>query len=317
MIVLVLLESEDSLAEAQPACVVQMTAYGTWVSEIMCQQTRVDTVIPYWLRWMEAVPNVKALAAASTEQVNSLWSGLGYYRRARMLQLGAQYVCEHHDGELPLDVEALLKIPGIGPYTAGAIASVAGNVRAPVVDGNVIRVLSRLRAITHDLKSTKMQKLCWELAEALVDPAQPGNFNQAMMELGATVCKPTNPACEACPVSSYCYARRLVDHAAQLDGTVEVPRDVTHFPIKTPKKGPRQEIYRVHVVERRIDDGPKYLFVKRPETGLLAGQWELPSCLLWPLGEKCAACLFQRLELIGLPPTRGFFFPYRGRHDSG
>src|SRR5690554_1540754 len=127
---------------------------------------------------MEAIPTVQALASASIEDINSHWSGLGYYRRAKMLQLGAQYVCEHHNGEVPLVVEELLKIPGIGPYTAGAIASVAGNVHAAVVDGNVIRVLSRLRAITYDVKSTKMQKLCWELAENLVDPIEPGNFNQ-------------------------------------------------------------------------------------------------------------------------------------------
>lgn len=156
----------------------QMTAYGTWVSEVMCQQTRVDTVIPYWLRWMESIPNIRALAASSIEDINSLWSGLGYYRRAKMLQLGAQYLCEHHNGELPFTVEELVKIPGIGPYTAGAIASVAGNVQAAVVDGNVIRVLSRLRVITYDVKSTKMQKLCWELAGKLVDPTEPGNFNQ-------------------------------------------------------------------------------------------------------------------------------------------
>ena len=184
--------------------------YATWVSEIMCQQTRVETVVPYYLRWMKRFPNVATLSKASDEEVNKAWVGLGYYRRARLLRNGAKYVMEH-GGKVPDTVEELLKIPGIGPYTAGAIASIAFARHRPLVDGNVIRVLSRLRALAGNTKSVKLKKKCWSVAETLVSKngtsfSRPGDFNQALMELGATVCSPKSPKCEMCPVQSHCRA---------------------------------------------------------------------------------------------------------------
>ena len=169
-----------------------VTAYGTWVSEIMLQQTRVETVIPYYLKWMAAYPTPAALAAASPEDINAAWAGLGYYRRARLLHQGAATVAAPpYNGELPSTTEELMKIPGIGAYTAGAIASISFGQRVPVVDGNVLRVLSRMRAVAAAAQHPPFKdKLSWELAASLVDPERPGDFNQAMMELGATVCAP-------------------------------------------------------------------------------------------------------------------------------
>src|SRR5690554_2209296 len=154
----------------------------------MLQQTQVVTVIDYFKRWMAAFPDVEALAAADEEQVLELWSGLGYYRRARFLHRAAKVIVEEHGGELPATLDGLRSLPGVGPYTAGAIASIAYGLPAAIVDGNVIRVLSRIFAIEGDPRSTANQKAFWALAEALVDPANPGDFNEGLMELGARVC---------------------------------------------------------------------------------------------------------------------------------
>ncbi len=243
----------------------ERSAYGTWVSEIMLQQTRVETVIGYWHRWMTRFPNVAVLAQASPEEVNQLWSGLGYYNRAQRLLQGAQDVLAKHGGELPSSIEKLQSIPGIGPYTAGAISSIAFDKVEPLVDGNVVRVFSRLRAITSEDKSKEMENQCWSLAKQVVDPEDPGSFNQALMELGATVCKPTNPNCTACPVRDLCAARILtkvresqviVDcdepapttaAATAANWDVELPRSVTDFPFKTAKKAPRELVLSVAV----------------------------------------------------------------------
>jgi A/G-specific adenine glycosylase len=206
----------------------QCSAYGTWVSEIMLQQTRVETVIAYWFKWMDRFPStfkqvyvmivcnmcymlgVLDLAAATPDEVNSYWAGLGYYRRAQNLLKGAQVVRDTYNGALPTTVAELRTIPGIGPYTAGAIASVAYNQPECVVDGNVIRVLSRLRTLRSDGK--ELEKKCWEIAGDIIDSSDPGSFNQALMEFGATVCKPQNPLCiegKPCPLSSICMAHQL------------------------------------------------------------------------------------------------------------
>lgn len=172
--------------------------YRVWVSEVMLQQTRMEVVLPYFERFLARFPTLPALAKASDDEVMAAWSGLGYYRRAKMLRAGAAYVVEHLDGVIPRDVDALLTIPGIGRYTAGAIASIAFDEKAPIVDGNVARVLSRVFALTGD---------AWPHATALVEAAKsPRALNQGLMELGALVCKPRNPACLLCPVREACVA---------------------------------------------------------------------------------------------------------------
>ncbi|KAJ0408887.1 hypothetical protein ATCC90586_005924 [Pythium insidiosum] len=178
-----------SLTDEKEAKQRAVAPYETWVSEIMLQQTRVDTVVDYFLRWIEKFPTVEALANASEEDVNASWAGLGYYRRARMLHAGAKYVMSNFGGVLPSTTEELLTIPGIGPYTAGAISSIAFGNREPLVDGNVIRVVARLRAVGADPKNKQLINFSWKTARELVeDCARPGALNQALMELGATVC---------------------------------------------------------------------------------------------------------------------------------
>jgi A/G-specific adenine glycosylase len=173
----------------------------------MLQQTRVSTVIPYYDRFLARFPTVTALAAADEGDVLAAWSGLGYYRRARQLHRGARHVAEKLDGEIPGTIEGLLSIPGVGPYTAGAIGSLAFGLRAPLVDGNVVRVLSRIFAIDDDARRPATVKRIWALAGELVPDDAPGAFNEALMELGATVCTPQSPDCSVCPVASACIGR--------------------------------------------------------------------------------------------------------------
>lgn len=262
--------------------------YFTWVSEIMCQQTRVETVIEYFLRWIKKFPTIEALANASEEDVNLMWSGLGYYRRARFLHHGAKTVVELHGGTLPSSVQELKAIPGIGDYTAGAIASIAYAKPAPLVDGNVIRVLSRMKAVAGNAKNKHVVTLCWKLARELVSAARPGDFNQSLMELGATICKPTNPKCSQCPLSIHCAAlaetkapklmkKPLVFDLAENDRERAIARQVatsvTKYPLRVTKAPPKEEIWCVYVI---VCEG-KYLLLKRPNLGLLANQWEFPS----------------------------------------
>jgi A/G-specific adenine glycosylase len=189
--------------------------YAIWVSEIMLQQTQVRTVIPYYERFLQRFPTLAALATADEEAVIHAWAGLGYYARARNLWRGVQAVMERYGGTVPRDPAELLRLPGVGRYTAGAIASIAFNVPAPILDGNVIRVLCRLFALRGDPKSRArgptvgLSARLWELAEALIPEGQAAQFNPAMMELGATVCTPVRPACDRCPVAPWCRARGL------------------------------------------------------------------------------------------------------------
>ncbi|KAM5266483.1 adenine DNA glycosylase isoform 3-T3 [Hipposideros larvatus] len=187
-------------------------AYAVWVSEVMLQQTQVATVINYYTQWMQKWPTLQDLASASLEEVNQLWAGLGYYSRGRRLQEGARKVVEELGGHVPRTAETLQRLlPGVGRYTAGAIASIAFGQATGVVDGNVVRVLCRVRAIGADPSSTLVSQQLWSLAQQLVDPARPGDFNQAAMELGATVCTPQRPLCSQCPVQSLCRARQRVE----------------------------------------------------------------------------------------------------------
>ncbi|KAF9575783.1 hypothetical protein EC968_001570 [Mortierella alpina] len=291
-------------------------AYEVWVSEIMCQQTQVATVIPYYNTWMAKWPTIADLAAADIEDINKVWTGLGYYSRASRLHQGAQKVLKQFKGILPRDPVILEKeVPGVGRYTAGAIVSHAYNVPAELVDGNVIRVLSRLRAIGGDVKSPKVIDLHWLIAKELVHQDRPGCFNQSLMELGAMVCTPQNPKCDECPVQTSCraYAETLdarrsrkealgVSQKRIIDGADEFYDDeecqlclpesqvegkdqglVTQYPRKAAKKAPRDEECAVSILERVREDAKsgtsisEFLLVRRPDKGLLAGMWEFPT----------------------------------------
>lgn len=229
--------------------------YHVWVSEIMLQQTRVETVIPYFERWLERFPTLDALADAPIDDVLKCWEGLGYYARARNLHRAARLVRERYAGVVPDDPDALRELPGVGDYTAGAIASIAYGRPEPAVDGNVRRVLSRL----FDLEDPTPAELRG-IAAALVDGPRPGDLNQALMELGATVCVPRAPACTACPVSDHCraYAAGTQAERPARRGSKPVPeRDVGTAVLVAP-------------------DG-RLLLVRRPEDGLLGGLWEFPG----------------------------------------
>lgn len=182
------------------------TGYGVWVSEMMLQQTQVATVLPYYQRWMSRFPTLESLAKATEADVLALWQGLGYYARARALHAGAQYVLETRDGQLPRSAGELRALPGIGPYTAGAIASIAFEEPAPIVDGNVIRVLCRVFGLTGSPMHQPLKGFLWQLAEALIPPNDARDFNQALMEFGAMCCTPKNPLCRECPLRKQCYA---------------------------------------------------------------------------------------------------------------
>jgi A/G-specific adenine glycosylase len=233
--------------------------YRVWVSEVMLQQTRVEAVLPYYRAWMERFPDVGALAAASLDDVLKAWEGLGYYARARNLHRAALVVRDRMDGELPAGSAALRELPGFGEYTSGAVASIAFGERVPAVDGNVRRVLARL----YDEAAPSAGWLR-ERAAALIDPARPGDFNQALMELGATVCTPRAPRCGACPLRDVC--------AARARGRVaERPRPRARKPV------PDVEIAVAALVRSGAAGERELLLVRRPTEGLLGGLWEPPS----------------------------------------
>jgi A/G-specific adenine glycosylase len=190
--------------------------YAVWISEIMLQQTQVKTVIPYFERWMRELPNVEVFARTKTERVLKLWEGLGYYRRARHAQNAAQIIAQDFGGQFPREFAEVLALPGIGRYTAGAICSIAFNVATPVLDGNVIRVLTRLYGVEGNPRDKRVNAMLWDLAGALVELAEDRSaLNQGLMELGALVCAPRDPKCETCPVSGVCQAR-LTDRVGLL-----------------------------------------------------------------------------------------------------
>lgn len=236
--------------------------YAIWLSEVMLQQTRVETVIPYYERFLARYPTVFDLASAEIDDVLSLWSGLGYYRRARVLHLAAREVAARHDGALPRDVGALRALPGVGAYTAGAIASIAYDQPVPLVDGNVARVLSRVEGIDDDIRGAAGTKKLWAAAGRLVAGAagrvQPGRFNQSLMELGATVCLPRNPRCDACPINGACVARALGRQG--------------ELPVISPKR----DVPMVAMIAAVVRSGDRVLFVRRAEGGLFGGLWEPP-----------------------------------------
>lgn len=233
--------------------------YCIWISEIMLQQTRVEAVIDYYNRFLAAFPTVQALAQASIDCVLKQWEGLGYYSRAHNLHQTAKLIVNDRGGEFPQSVEEWMALPGIGRYSAGAVCSIAFGVRAPVVDGNVKRVLSRMFAIEESIDDAKTVNQMWDIADALVAPRCPGDFNQAMMELGARVCLPKQPRCELCPLNKRCAARLL-----NIERTL---------PVRHEKKTPPH----AHVVAAAIKKNGRYLLGKRPATGMLSGLWEFPG----------------------------------------
>lgn len=231
--------------------------YRTWVSETMLQQTRVETVIGYYDRFLQRFPTVADLAAAPEDDVLKLWEGLGYYSRARNLHKGAKQVMADFGGVIPFDLEQLRKISGVGPYTAGAIASIAFDKAVPAVDGNVIRVVSRLRGIRENVGIPSVRRMLEGEAAALVPADRPGDFNQAVMDLGATVCVPGTPACEKCPLQGCCDA-----YAAG---------DAEDLPVLPRKNPPRVIDYAVCL----IFSGDRVLMRQRTEA-MLKGLWVFP-----------------------------------------
>ncbi|XP_071172388.1 adenine DNA glycosylase-like isoform X2 [Mytilus edulis] len=287
---------------------VNQRAYAVWVSEVMLQQTQVATVISYYNKWMQKWPTLQDLSKATLEEVNEAWSGLGYYSRGRRLHEGAQKVVSEMKGEMPKTADELLKLlPGVGKYTAGAIASIAYGQATGIVDGNVIRVLCRMRKMGGDSTSQPVQEKLWQHANSLVDPDKAGDFNQGMMELGATVCTPKTPSCNTCPVRSLCLANKEVEFNKQ-EKTKELTKDrskptisdieccidscllciqssevwdsslgVQNYPRKGKKKAAREEQTKVCIVCKKNKSEALYCIVQRPEKGLLAGLWEFPS----------------------------------------
>ena len=236
------------------------TPYRVWVSEIMLQQTRIEAVLPHFAAFMEAFPTVSDLANADDERLLKLWEGLGYYSRAKNLKKAAIEICQSYGGELPADYEQLRALSGIGDYTAGAIASIAYGLPVPAVDGNVLRVFSRLLCYDTDVLSTKGRRELTEAVSAVLPEEAPGAFNEAVMELGETVCLPnTAPLCDRCPLAAVCAA-----HKAGRE---------TDFPVRIKKIARRVEKRTVLVA---IQD-QKVLLCKRPSKGLLAGLYELPN----------------------------------------
>ena len=237
-----------------------MTPYRVWVSEIMLQQTQVATVIPYYARFMRALPDVQALAAADADEVLHLWTGLGYYSRARNLHRTAQIVVDEHGGEFPVGVEALRALPGIGRSTAGAIASLSMGLRAPILDGNVKRVLARYHAVEGWPGTRAVEDRMWEIAERYTPPQRFNHYTQAMMDLGATLCTRSKPSCLLCPVQAGCEARRL--------GTP------TAYPHSKPRKAlPVRQCIMPLMVN---PDGDIWL-QRRPDSGLWGGLWCPPQ----------------------------------------
>lgn len=259
----------------------QKNAYYTWVSEIMLQQTRVEAVKPYFARFIAELPDVQALALCPEDKLMKLWEGLGYYNRVRNMQKAAIQVMEEHNCVLPASYEALLSLKGIGNYTAGAIASIAYGIPVPAVDGNVLRVISRLTENPGDIMKQSVRRQVEQELGEVIPKDRAGDFNQAMMEIGAMVCVPNGaPKCEECPIRSCCLSA--------IHGTVDM------YPVKSGKK--ERTVQELTVL--LIQDGALTALKKRPERGLLAGLYELPNIP----GHLDQEETIQYVESLGLEP---------------
>ena len=252
--------------------------YHIWLSEIMLQQTRLETVIPYYQRFLRACPSIEALAAKPLDDVLKLWEGLGYYSRARNLHRAAKIVVCQHDGALPQTADALQKLPGIGAYTAGAIASIAFGRAAPVLDGNITRIFTRLLDMDDDITKAASKRKLWQIARDWLPEKDAGDYNQALMQLGQLVCRPRNPLCASCPLRQHCRARSA--------GTIS----------QRPVRARRAPLPHYHVAAGVIrDDQRRLLIAQRPLDGLLGGLWEFPGGKC-EAGESLRDCLRRELR---------------------
>ena len=254
------------------------TPYHVWVSEIMLQQTRVAAAVPYYERFVQELPDIPALAACEEERLLKLWEGLGYYSRVRNLQKAARIVCEQYGGQLPGDLAALKKLPGIGDYTAGAIASIGFGIPAPAVDGNVLRVFARLYNDEGDIMQPAVKAATTQKVMAQQPAEAPGDFNQALMEMGALVCTPGQPDCAACPLQALCLGRQSGNPA--------------RLPQKAPKKARKKCELTLCLAQ---DAAGRWLLQKRGEQGVLAGLWQPPVLAEEALDEKKALAAAQKL----------------------
>ena len=260
--------------------------YLIWISEIMLQQTRVETVIPYFNRWIDSYESVGKLAKANEDQLLSHWEGLGYYARVQNIHKTAKIVSEVYLGKFPQDLKELESLPGIGRYTAGAIASIAFGKNAPILDGNIRRVFTRYFNIDTPIHTKITENNLWRIAEDLIPEDDPGEFNQALMELGALLCRPTNPFCEQCPISSDCIANQL-----NLQDT-------------RPVRNKKSTLPHLQVTAGVVMENGQVLLAKRPHGGLLGGMWEFPGgtqesgeSLLETLGREFLEELELRIEV--------------------
>jgi A/G-specific adenine glycosylase len=233
--------------------------YAIWVSEVMLQQTQVTTVIPYYRRFLERFPTIQKLAEASEQEVLKLWEGLGYYSRARNLHRAAKQVVKLHKGKIPGTREDFRKLPGVGPYIAAAVLSIACNIPVPAVDGNVMRVYTRFRGIEDDIRNNITRNLIYKELEHIIPTATAGEFNQALMELGAVVCMSKNPKCSFCPLNKTC--------------TAYTTKTIEYYPYKSPLRNVPEYKVSIGIVIK----GRKFYIQKRPSEGHLGGLWEFPG----------------------------------------
>jgi A/G-specific adenine glycosylase len=256
--------------------------YLIWVSEVMLQQTQVTTVIPYFERWVLKFPTIESLAKAPESKVLKLWEGLGYYSRARNLQKAAQKVVAQYESQVPSKLEEIMSLPGVGRYTAGAVLSIAYEKKVPILDGNVKRILSRLLGLNENGASASSQKLLWQAAEDILPNERIGDFNQAMMELGATICLPSKPGCLFCPLDNHCYAKLKAEQHLY------------------PPAKPKAQSKKIEVSAGVIWRGGKVYIQQRLEEGLMAGLWEFPGGKI-EAGETPEECLIREIiEELGV-----------------